>query len=373
MIVSSVSNIGGRKTAVVGIEPDLALFKNVYDELCAVRSDLPGLSLVAVTDCRLVSNENGFEFITALDGKKTEFFVFVAAPLDELEIKLAAAQGLAGNALTITGRLLAMGFMNGDFRHADERLCFSLFCAFKKLGLDFKKSGEERNRVKADKITASALLPYKNSHKGERCFVLGCGCCGSLDKINLLMNERTFSCDGICECFSRTAQRPSYYLLTEQEVYDKGGKYIEGLEAFVSNSVKISAEKFKKKPVVFNEKSGFASGLIGFEPLFESGSLSPIRSLCYMIELAAFMGFDEIYTYGFSNLYDICYTEYDEIIPTEGKTEFPVEAQTFLQDIAESAETLGSTVYSLDDDITAFKKADFAAVFSANSETLNQY
>ena len=53
---------------------------------------------------------------------------------------------------------------------------------------------------------------YQNRHKGQRCFIVATGPSQSIEDINKLKGEITFSVNSIYTCFSDTDWRPTYYL-----------------------------------------------------------------------------------------------------------------------------------------------------------------
>lgn len=56
------------------------------------------------------------------------------------------------------------------------------------------------------------LKKYKDIHKGERCFIIGLGPSLSVEDLNLLKNEFTFSLNGVFNLFDKTDWRPTYYV-----------------------------------------------------------------------------------------------------------------------------------------------------------------
>ena len=218
--------------------------------------------------------------------------------------------------------------------------------------------------------TAQQLSAYKGKNNGQRCFILG-NTSAKLDELNVLMNERTFACDNFCDFFSRTPQRPTYYLLTDPKAYLGNGKYIEGMECFVNADVKVFEDKFKKKPTYINL---LGNGLIDGLPTFQSvGSIyetSQIMAMYQMMQLAIYMGFSEIYIYGFDGVFplEIDADGVGRVVPEGSTAGFPEKAKQLLERVHAYADGNNIKIYSVCEttglsmfDKTKYEDIDFTA------------
>lgn len=65
------------------------------------------------------------------------------------------------------------------------------------------------------------IRALKDSHKGERCFIVATGPSLTVEDLQLLKKEVCFSCNGIVKWFDRTDWRPDYYMMFDKDVYMK--------------------------------------------------------------------------------------------------------------------------------------------------------
>lgn len=63
------------------------------------------------------------------------------------------------------------------------------------------------------------LKKIKNTHIGERCFIVATGPSLSIEDVELLKNEITFGVNGITRMYSSTDWRPTYYAICDFNVY----------------------------------------------------------------------------------------------------------------------------------------------------------
>jgi hypothetical protein len=157
---------------------------------------------------------------------------------------------------------------------------------------------------------------YKGIHKGERCFILGNG--PSLNKTNLdlLRDEYTFGCNKLSLLYEKRNWHPSFYVMVSSDIYRydwllSANKNVE-LEIpcfFNSDSVDINSttksffNDCKKLDHVYMIKS--TGGRAGYPYPDEYWSNNPMETatkwgtiLLTCIQLAAYMGFKEIYLLG---------------------------------------------------------------------------
>lgn len=146
------------------------------------------------------------------------------------------------------------------------------------------------------------LLSYKDKHKGERCFLIGNGPSLTTSDLELLKDETTFACNMICKIYDQTTWRPDYHCM------------IDGIIA------KYQCEEFMEKlsGVLFTNKSTYRILAqkpddddqcvqvtnVGKSPYYVKGDMltyyvpSGATVMGFMLELAMFMGFKEIYLIG---------------------------------------------------------------------------
>ena len=139
-------------------------------------------------------------------------------------------------------------------------------------------------------------------------------------------------------------------MLTKESSYLGNGKYIEGMESFIDGRIKVFEDKFKKNPTYFNGLgAGLINGLPSFqtaESVFATANMFPMYA---MIQLALYMGFSEIYLYGWDGLFPLNIDENGAArMPAEGEAaDFPAGAKSLMEQIKKFAESSGSKLISM--------------------------
>ena len=143
------------------------------------------------------------------------------------------------------------------------------------------------------------LLQYKNKHTGQRCFLIGNGPSLKTTDLELLENEITFSCNMITKIFDQTSWRPTYHCMIDALI----AKYqCEELTSSLSCPffTNYSTEKLMKSL----PQDTVSVRNLGLKPYRVHGNMlayyipSGATVMSFMLELAMFMGFKEIYLLG---------------------------------------------------------------------------
>ena len=106
---------------------------------------------------------------------------------------------------------------------------------------------------------------YQNRHKGQRCFIVATGPSQSIEDINKLKGEITFSVNSIYTCFSDTDWRPTYYCVQDRVVYEKNCKGIDELKAaqrFISDSI---PQAYRKGDILYPTNERFHHCFNGYK------------------------------------------------------------------------------------------------------------
>ncbi len=160
------------------------------------------------------------------------------------------------------------------------------------------------------------LLKYKNIHQGKRCFIVATGPslkATDLDKLHA-NGDICISMNRIFNIFDRTEWRPDYYVVGDTEMIEDMSDDIANLN--LPNKFVASEPKCFWKTLPENDCIAYKLLMRGFvnkEPFFSSsiehgmGHGTTVTYIC--IQLAAFMGFSEIYLLGVDcnysqNIYD---------------------------------------------------------------------
>jgi hypothetical protein len=156
------------------------------------------------------------------------------------------------------------------------------------------------------------IIKFQNIHKGERCFVIGNGPSLIPEDLNLIRKEYSFAANRIYDLYKSTKWRPTYYGIQDLYVLEEITEEIEDEEIgararfIIANRPKIMCKK-----MINDEKNFFfylgtclsEKKLIKFCNDF-SKTVGHGRTITYaMIQLAAYMGFSEIYLLGVDHSY----------------------------------------------------------------------
>ena len=184
--------------------------------------------------------------------------------------------------------------------------------------------GEVLCRMKGlRKQSGICLASLKDKYKGQRCFVIGNGPSLTASDLDMLKGEVTFASNAIYKIFSETSWRPTYYTIIDESV----GKR----EGIVENASKIDCIKFfREQGYLVYRKIGGKNCYIHMwhsrkyldNPQFSEDLLSGLYSIATvtycMIQIARWMGFDEIYLLGMDNRYKFSQLRDGTIIRNEG-------------------------------------------------------
>ncbi len=347
-LVKNIEVIGQRKLVVIGGDEDHSILRETIEQLRRKNVKVPEIAFSVSIEETGSADDGSVRFIDELRGKASSLYALILAPYHSAEMQLAAMDKVMGTSSGIAYALKNLcGYTERDFCEMNEPTGLGFNMANKKIAGAIAADSKKYAGMEA--ATVSQLNAYKDKMRRERCFILG-NTGSRLDELNILMNERTFAADEFCDFFSRTPQRPAYYLLTDAAAYLGNGKYIEGMECFVNASVKVFEDKFKKKPTYLNP---LGKGLIDGLPTFETASsiyeTAKILPLYQMLQLAIYMGFTEIYIYGFDGVFELN-IDSDGIgrKPAEGEvTGFPEKAKQALERIRAFADGNDIKIYSL--------------------------
>lgn len=347
-IVKKIEEIGQKKLVVIGGDEEFGVLKQAMEQLKHKGVKVPDIAFRATVSEVDVNEEQDIRFIDELKGKSGAFYVLILAPYTPLEIQLAAMEGVLGTSAGIAGALKAQcGYTDSGFCEMNEPSGLGMTLANMKLSKGLAGDGKRAGSMES--ATAQQMAAYKDRMKGQRCFILG-KYSAKLDELNGLMNEHAFACNDFCDFFTRTPQRPEYFLLTENSAYLGNGKYIEGMECFVEGKIKVFEDKFKKKPSYFNgQGAGLINGLPGFQSVESEYATAVMFPMYAMIQLALYMGFSEIYLYGWDGLFPLNIDENGAARkPAEGEVaDFPAGAKQLMEQVKRYAEGNGSKIISM--------------------------
>lgn len=168
-----------------------------------------------------------------------------------------------------------------------------------------KKASKKRASGYIDPKYAE-LKKYENKHKGERCFIIATGPSLRLEDVERLKNEYTLSMNSIIKLFDKTSWRPTYYGIQDSNVYYKlynDNKFDEMKDKFIADYVTEEHDidsGWNIYPLdlldhLYYKLKKFKTSFSGnaYEIIYDGGSIT-----YSMMQIAVYMGFDEIYLLG---------------------------------------------------------------------------
>lgn len=165
---------------------------------------------------------------------------------------------------------------------------------------------EINKRSKIIDSNFSDILKIKNTYQNERCFIIGTGPSLTIEDLNLLKKEITFSCNSIIKLFSKTNWRPTFYGIQDCGIYaklkDDIFKYsLEMNKLFIPENI---SKKFEipQNVILFPYSNLYHLA----DPKYYVNFSNDCYKIVYdgytivysLIQIAIYMGFKEIYLLG---------------------------------------------------------------------------
>ena len=150
----------------------------------------------------------------------------------------------------------------------------------------------------------SFLEKYKDIHLNKRCFIIATGPSLTEEDYISLKNEITIGVNGLCLWFDKTGIETNYFVVSDEDVYDKVHSYIESAE----HTISFISERVAFTRNIYNSFNLFPVDLWNrFALRDDHKRLSNNISICsydeetvvfHAIQLAIYMGIKEIYLLG---------------------------------------------------------------------------
>lgn len=144
------------------------------------------------------------------------------------------------------------------------------------------------------------LRSYKDKHKGERCFLIGNGPSLSLLDLEKIKDETCFACNLIYKIYDSTEWRAKYYCVTDIVFAKTVAKEIaENISVPIFTTDRTAKILSKAHPKIMTAVQHYTA-----EPYFVHKNFfayyvpANATVMSFMIELAIYMGFSEIYLLG---------------------------------------------------------------------------
>lgn len=172
--------------------------------------------------------------------------------------------------------------------------------------------------LKKEHYNYDKIKQFKNKYKGQRCFIVGTGPSLTVEQLDMLKDEVTFSLNSIYKLFDKTSWRPTFYVQNDMAL-DYGMALPQSVRW---NELKSWLCKYQMNNLIFTtsnynkEISEMANGKCFFIPAEETyyhlirkdpprfgkdctKRVYSYRTTVYLItQIARYMGFSEIYLLG---------------------------------------------------------------------------
>lgn len=151
------------------------------------------------------------------------------------------------------------------------------------------------------------IRSLKDSFKGKRCFIIGTGPSLTVSDLEMLQNEYTFGTNRIYELFGQTDWRPTFYVNQDADLIKKFSEQIKEVPSqymFLPIDFKDLFDDDRIHYFVLKHKDYYPSKAPFSRDI--SMHLSQGFTVTYgAIQIAAYLGFKEIYLIGVDHNYSI--------------------------------------------------------------------
>ena len=154
------------------------------------------------------------------------------------------------------------------------------------------------------------IKDLKDTHLGERCFVVATGPSLKMSDLELIKDEFCFGMNSTLLCFDKTNWRPSFYMIQDENVYEKLQNEISYANEKLSFPIVVNdviaqkyqnARLYKRFPYHFLDhkkyhKNGFGEFKFSddcYKIVYDGYSV-----IFSILQFACYMGFKEIYLLG---------------------------------------------------------------------------
>lgn len=148
------------------------------------------------------------------------------------------------------------------------------------------------------------LLKYRDKHKGKRCFLVANGPSLTVEDLNLIKNEYTFGCNKIYYLFNQTDWRPTYYCILDRDYIaryqDEIFSHLD-MPIFTNDYIAERIKPANKRNVIYSQQIYYKRfkawpNLMSYTYATKQGTI-----MSYVMAVALYMGFSEIYVLGMDN------------------------------------------------------------------------
>lgn len=150
------------------------------------------------------------------------------------------------------------------------------------------------------------LEKYKNSHLGERCVLVANGPSLIPEDLDKIKHEWTFGCNKIYYMFPKTSWRPDFYCVLDERYIERSQDEIFSqitMPVFTNDVVykKIREENKKGRKILYSKQIAYETFQAWPHLLEYTYATNQGTVLSFVMALAIYMGFQEIYVLGADN------------------------------------------------------------------------
>lgn len=165
------------------------------------------------------------------------------------------------------------------------------------------------------------IKKFRNIHEGKRCFFVGNGPSLDASVLTKLEHEYTFASNRIYEVFDKTNWRPTYYFAVDNDFIMNNIEELKRLDAeylFLALNKGLTIENAKDNIIRIFEYTDFKINKWNDLTAHISEDVSKYFSVGYTvaftaIQMAIYMGFNEIYLLGVDFNYSVVRDKYGRI------------------------------------------------------------
>lgn len=169
----------------------------------------------------------------------------------------------------------------------------------------YRKIAKKQQKANSDELVK--LIELKDSHKGERCFIVGTGPSLKIEDLKKLRGEITFAPNRIFELFDKTDWRPTFYMCQDHMIINKFCDEIKSIDSKISflpvdHINQFSGDKYRF--FVLKEKQ-YYPGMAPFSDDIHKYIGQGYTVTYGAIQMAMYMGFSQIYLLGIDHNYNV--------------------------------------------------------------------
>lgn len=162
----------------------------------------------------------------------------------------------------------------------------------------------------------------KGSKNGKRCFIIGNGPSLQAHDLDQLKNEDCFAANGIFHIFPHTSWRPTYYIIADR-YFDALPEEIRDIECrttFLSDYYWRFNRVLREDAICFHLHVPFRSNYYPVSRNIRRKVTCSDTVSFVAMQIAAYMGYREIYLIGFDHNYNLEFDEKGRLIKNEENT-----------------------------------------------------